>query len=480
MTPTNPPKHRQRPLNSPVNTKFNIIRKEVLKKMKKFLTSKTIGLFTVVLFASLIIPNSMTLSATDTGFFSVLTYNVAGLPELLSGSNPSTNTIKISSLLNDYDLVAVQEDFAYHGDLLAYVTHPYLTATSGNVPFGDGLNFISRYNLSDTDRETWWQRYGLLSNGSDQLTPKGFMYAQMELGPGLYVDVYTLHADAENDSNSIAARCNNMRQIASYINTYSNGNAVIVLGDTNSRYTRAADNFESALLNACSLADPWIELVRNGSVPADGATLNNTFNLNGANYEEIDKIFYRSSKAVKLTPQSYRLETTKFRDGAGNQLSDHYPVAVTFQFTKATDITLSEAFGGSGGFAFNYLADLPDSLPVKLTMRSGNLVNATAITYADGLVISIGGAGGTAASLTLEDGEYLKQVSLCRGITSGAGNYQIFYASFQTNIGRTLAGGTSTDDATTFTAPNGWYIAGLFGRSGTEVDKLGVIYKPLP
>ena len=64
------------------------------------------------------------------------------------------------------------------------------------------------------------------------------MYGQYELEPGVFVDVYTLHTDAGDDSASYEARRDNMKQLANYINTYSNGNAVIVMGDTNSRYTR--------------------------------------------------------------------------------------------------------------------------------------------------------------------------------------------------------------------------------------------------
>jgi endonuclease/exonuclease/phosphatase family metal-dependent hydrolase len=418
--------------------------------------------------------------AAPTGTFTVLTYNVAGLPEIISSSNPSANTVKISPLLNDYEIIAVQEDFAYHNDLIKYVNQAYLTGTSGNVPFGDGMNFISRYPFDDTDRETWNTRYGLIDSGSDQLTPKGLMYAQYQLQSGVYVDIYTLHTDAGDDAGSYAARRDNMKQIAAYINNYSQGNAVIVMGDTNSRYTRAADNFETALLRSCNLRDPWIQLVRNGSVPSDGAALMDTSDLNGPNYEVVDKVFYRGSKSVALTPLSYRLENTKFVDQSGAQLSDHYPITVKFKYTVASDVKLSESFGGPSGIAFNYLANLPASLPVTLSMRSGDRVDATSITYANGTVLSNGGSGGTKSALSLADGEYLKQVYLCKGIKSGTDNYRIFYARFTTSSGRTLAGGTQTAAAVTYTAPAGWYIAGFFGRSETEVDKLGVIFKPLP
>lgn len=438
------------------------------------------GFLLLLLAGALLVQGLPIAAAVSSGTFTVLTYNVAGLPELLSSSNPATNTVQISPLLNQYDLVAVQEDFAYHSDLIKYVKHPYLTATSGNVPFGDGINFISRFPFEDVDRETWKTRYGFLDSGSDQLTPKGFMVAQYQLAPGVYVDIYTLHTDAGSDAGSYAARCDNLCQIAQYINTYSQGNAVIVLGDTNSRYTRSEDNFETALLGACKLADPWVELVRNGSIPKDGEALMDTVNLNGPNYEVVDKVFYRDSKFVTLKPVAYRLENTRFVDSAGTQLSDHYPVTVKFTYTQAANVTLSDTFGGSGGIGFNYLANLPEALPQKLTLRSGTRVDGLALTYPNGTVLSNGGTGGTANSIVLASGEYISSVVLAKGIKSGTDTYRICYAKFTTNRGQVLVGGSPTGNTVTYTAPTGWYVAGFFGRSETEMDKLGLIYKSLP
>ncbi|WP_342750224.1 jacalin-like lectin [Amycolatopsis australiensis] len=57
-----------------------------------------------------------------------------------------------------------------------------------------------------------------------------------------------------------------------------------------------------------------------------------------------------------------------------------------------------------------------------------------------------------------------------------AGHTRIFFVRFTTSRGATVAAGTATDDCTTYTAPPGWQIAGFHGRSGDEVDKLGVLY----
>lgn len=82
--------------------------------------------------------------------------------------------------------------------------------------------------------------------------------------------------------------------------------------------------------------------------------------------------------------------------------------------------------------------------------------------------------------MNLYEDEYITQINLCKGIKRDTSTYRIFYAEFITNKGQILAGGISTDDSTTITAPDGWYIAGFFGRAEKELDKLGAIFKPLP
>lgn len=435
----------------------------------------------LLLIASIISLSSTTVFAdTSTKSFKVLTYNVAGLPDILSSGNPAVNTIKISPKLNDYDFVAVQEDFAYHDDLISEVMHPYLTSHSGNVPFGDGMNFISRVPFSDVKRITWKDRHGYFDDGSDKLTPKGFMCCQVMLEPGVYVDIYTLHTDAGSSEGDYNARRSNIIQIANYIKEHSQGNAVIVLGDTNSRYTRYQDNFEAALLEECDLSDPWIELVRNGIVPPDGEPLMDTSNLNGPNFEVVDKVFYRSSQAVILTPVMYKLEDIYFVDENGDQLSDHYPISVTFEYMSNSNMVMSDLWGGSGGTAFNFLrSTVPiTNRPVVLTLRAGNRLDAVSMTYSDGTVLSNGGSGGTEKALFLDSNEYITEVLLYKDKYNGED--RIFYAEFKTNKGNMISGGSKSGQPKTLIAPEGYYVAGLFGRAGANIDKLGLICCPLP
>jgi hypothetical protein len=109
-----------------------------------------------------------------------------------------------------------------------------------------------------------------------------------------------------------------------------------------------------------------------------------------------------------------------------------------------------------------------------VAMRTGSRVDQMSLTLGNGTALSHGGTGGTARSLTLGSGEYVVSAYLCEGQYSG--HTRIFYARYTTNLGNTLAGGTTTADCVTRSAPSGWQIAGFHGRSGDAVDKIGFIY----
>lgn len=414
-------------------------------------------------------------SGVVTGSFKVLSYNVGGLPSLVSSSKPQEYTVQISPKLNNYDIINVQEDFNYHNELISQVSLPYLTQTSGPAGFGSGLNSLSRYPFRDLKRVTWNKRSGFFDNGNDELTPKGFTASVYEIAPGVKVDVYNLHADAGSDANSLEARRDNIRQLSNYIKEHSDGNAVIVMGDTNTRYTRASDNIE-LLMSENGLRDPWIDLIRGGNIPADGDALMDGTNKNGPNYEVVDKILYRGSSALSLHAQSYRLEDQVFIDSKGNQLSDHYPITASLVYSTSSQYQLSSSIGGSGGTGFNDLNHIPDAEPSSIVINTGNRVDGITVAYRDGTTLSHGGSA-SAAALNLAHGEYLTHMTIAQGTRNG--DKRIFYVELTTNLGQQIAGGQRTSDQMQLEAPAGWYIAGFYGRAGQELDQLGVVYKPI-
>jgi len=99
--------------------------------------------------------------AQTAGSFNVMTFNVAGLPEILNGNDvpgdKTDNTARIGQLFTEYgiDLIHVQEDFNYHATLYENDKHPYRTPTSGGVPIGSGLNSLSNFPYSDFERVKW-------------------------------------------------------------------------------------------------------------------------------------------------------------------------------------------------------------------------------------------------------------------------------------------------------------------------------------
>ena len=409
-------------------------------------------------------------SADTSGQFSVLTYNVAGLPEPLSGSNPVKNTPLIGARIRDYAVVNVQEDFNYHAALYAADNHPHRTPTSGGVPFGDGLNTLSAYPYSDFTRVKWNQ-----CNGTDCLTPKGFTFARLRLAEGVHVDLYNVHANAGSTDADLAARRANITQLSQHVTRNSAGNAVIVMGDTNTRYTRTGDNIRD-LVRANGLTDAWVERVRGGVEPALGspALVCDPANVTDT-CEVVDKVFYRDNAFIDLTATSYRNDHASFLDPDGEPLSDHYPHAVGFSWRLADHLRLSDQFGGPHGTPFTDVeAVRPGATVRSVTLSGGARLDRVGITLADGTVLAHGGTGGTPTTLTLQPGEHLTEATLTRGQRDG--RTRIFSVRITTNLGRTVAAGTPTTDSVTLTAPAGWHIAGFTGRAGAEIDKLGVVH----
>ncbi|MDX3757791.1 jacalin-like lectin [Streptomyces sp. AK02-04a] len=418
-------------------------------------------------------------AAADSGTFNVLSYNVAGLPEALSSASTprDTSTTAIGQRLGPYDIVHVEEDFNYHAYLYAGdTTHAYRTPTSGGAGIGSGLNTLSKisYDTDDFERVHW---NSCQIDSGDCLTPKGFTFMRERLAEGVYVDFYNLHTNAGTNDGDLASRADNLNQLTAFIQSHSKGNAVVVMGDTNTRYTRTGDTI-AEFGAANGLTDAWVKLIRGGTPPAKGsdalvcdqtgATVPNTC-------EVVDKILYRGSKLVTLNATSYNNEHASFLTSDGLMLSDHDPITAKFTWSRNPSFQLSDQFGGPHGDYFNDIDSVPaGARATTLTLRSGSRVDQMGLTLSNGTTLTHGGTGGTASSLTLGSGEYVTSAQLCQGVKDG--NTRSFSAKFTTNLGNSLAGGTTTSDCVTRTAPSGWQIAGFHGRTGDEVDKLGFIY----
>jgi hypothetical protein len=285
-------------------------------------------------------------SGPRTGEFVALTYNVAGLPEGLSSSNPSVNMPFISPLLNDYDLVLTQEDWltpdpnpfegsmeVYHDLLMADAEHPY-QSTPAPLPLGqdptrpealvsDGLNEFSNFEFRDLVRVRWAGCFGGLDNSdggaADCIATKGFFVATHVLAPGVEVDVFDLHGEAGSTTDDQRLSEEDYQQLAEYINQNSTGRAILLGGDTN-LHTEPGNpdatiwqNFlaASGLSDVCSVV------------------------ACGDDEHIIDKFAFRSNDSVTLEPLSHHFEREKFvHPTSGEPLSDHLALAVRWRWER--------------------------------------------------------------------------------------------------------------------------------------------------
>ncbi|KAG7378589.1 hypothetical protein PHYPSEUDO_009897 [Phytophthora pseudosyringae] len=324
----------------------------------------------------------MSLAGANT--FSVLCYNVAGLPAIISSGNPEVYSVEMGKRISDWDIVNVQEDFNYHAYLYKQNTQKFRTATSGGVPFGSGLNTLSNIPFSTLglDRIKWSECSN--DESADCMTPKGFTVQAVQLADGAVIDVYNLHADAGTSDADQKARASNLKQLGDYITANSAGNAVVVMGDTNTRYTRKLDTIAEFVADH-NLTDGWIEYIRKGDLPKKGAEAIKCETANMTNdCEVVDKIMFRGGKHVTLTLDKWNNENKAFLGKDGTALSDHPPISSTFSWSASADYSLSSAYGGPHGVYFTDLALAePGQTVSSVTIRGERRVDAVTLDISD-------------------------------------------------------------------------------------------------
>jgi hypothetical protein len=186
----------------------------------------------------------------------------------------------------------------------------------------------------------------------------------------------------------------------------------------------------------------------------------------------------RDNGFVGLQATDYRIAVEAV-DGNDVDLSDHRGIAAGWHYSTAGERQLSDQIGGPHGTAFNDVSLLPDNPVVRdLKIRTGQRVDRVETVLSNGYPFGHGGSGGDEQTLILASGEYLTSAHLCSDKYKA--HTRLFFAQFTTSDGRSLAGGTPTSDCVTYTAPSGWQIVAFHGRAGDEVDKLGVVYAPIP
>jgi exonuclease III len=312
------------------------------------------------------------------GELTAVALNVDGLPAAVQATvlgftvktidlNPDGPMAEGSKLISqylaskNYDLIGFSEDFNFHSELMSLLSGYSAGTQRATIPAKvevlssgvdptfdtDGLNLIWKNSACTASKESWTKWNQTTSTDGNQYIKKGYRHYDLTLPDGTIIDVYILHMDAGEATDSREAQ---WRQLAEAVNATDSSRPKLILGDTNSRWTREdiASNFMARLNKSLIATDVWVEFFRDGHQPTtDMADLTDQSNPeNYANYEVVDKIIYVNpwiGNTVQLVPQTFRIEQdytydTVDHDGNTKPLGDHRPVVVTFKILKSGDL----------------------------------------------------------------------------------------------------------------------------------------------
>ena len=305
---------------------------------------------------------------TTTNTFTCATYNVDGLPAKVSffsinSDGPGTSGTKAISqkiASKGWDFVGFSEDFAYHTELTSamsdYTFGTYRGSVGSSALYStintDGLGFAAKSGVNFVENAivAFDESYGGLTSGANTCIKKGFRHYVVTVAEGVEVDVYITHMNTYSSSGSghIDAQHAQLTQIAEYINAQrSNNRPVIIMGDTNCRYTRHdfQTYFWSVLDSDLVVNDPWVDYQWAGVYPtypsnslmvsdATGTSDTDIICENTQKGEVVDKIIYinNPNASVQIKANSYLRDYDNF-----NGLADHMPIVVEFSYEFKTE-----------------------------------------------------------------------------------------------------------------------------------------------
>lgn len=307
------------------------------------------------------------------GTFTAVALNVDGLPNKvatisLNEDGPGGDgTKKISQYIasKGYDMVGCSEDFNYHGSLISWLQDDYswgavrATLSISGLPWDqifqgkfrfdtDGLNLLWKNSKIKAENESWTEWNSMEATDGNQYVRKGYRHYDVTLGleGGPVIDVFVLHMDAGSNEAVINSRHSQWEQLCDAVNATDPTRPKLIIGDTNSRWTREdiKAHFMNRLNGSLKAHDVWVELYRGGVYPTTSMEdLTDQSNLNNYNrYEVVDKIIYvnpKDNSTLQLKPTKFKIEqdyTYDYIDHDGNTkpLGDHRPVVVTFKYSK--------------------------------------------------------------------------------------------------------------------------------------------------
>lgn len=300
-----------------------------------------------------------------TGTFTCATYNVDGLPDIsyIVGSiNPDgpgasgTQSIGQKLASSNWDFIGFSEDFEYHSELSGAMSNYSFGTYRGSVNSSaltstidtDGLGFAAKTGVNFVEKAivAFNESAGGLTSGANTCIKKGFRHYEVTVAQGVVVDVLITHMNTYSSSSSshINAQHAQLTQIAQYINNLvaTNNRPVILMGDTNCRYTRHdfQTYFWSKLNSTLTYSDPWVTYQWDNVYPtypskslmvSDATGTNADTDIiceNTQKGEVVDKVIYinNANAPVQIKANSY------LRDMNYTGLADHMPIVVEFAY----------------------------------------------------------------------------------------------------------------------------------------------------
>lgn len=262
------------------------------------------------------------LPAPDEGTFSVLSYNVHGLPDLLTNtSRPGVERMaEISPLLNAYDLIGLQEVFTVenHDAVLAETEHGFVetfnTPLNPDRAYGAGLEILASIGQHLESESLFYDTcYGTIDGSGDCLASKGVQLVTFDLGDAPLTLINT-HHEAGGGLEDEEARERQVTQVIEALDALPSDRAVLYVGDFNLRESDPAD---APLLDAYAAA----------------GLRNLCHELDCDEPERIDRIHLRDSDRITLTGLSWWV-AEEFVDEDGADLSDHDAIAGTIRWER--------------------------------------------------------------------------------------------------------------------------------------------------
>ena len=248
---------------------------------------------------------------------SVLTYNIHGLPRWIARDDPETRIPAILAKARAFDLVLLQEDFAYQA--LVDAASRWRHVQRGTPPdgswlgvSGDGLTLLTDAQLIGARAALpYGTCNGWLRASSDCFANKGALLQRVRIANGAEVDVWTTHLDAGRGSADQQVRARQLQLLAQRIATHSAGRAVILAGDFNLHWDVPRDrDVLSSFLRG-------LRLTIAARVPDTGGK------------KRVDYVLFRP--AADITMDVLRSGVDEhFVDAAGEPLSDHPAVYAEF------------------------------------------------------------------------------------------------------------------------------------------------------